>query len=215
MDTTFVKIPYVNLRSIGKRDDERSFQFNRLIMGMLTDTDAWPRYLHCELLNLTSLVYHPLIERIPFDSRLSKRLFFALKPALGAATLFFPDKITATNRQVLVDSADRWEKIELQYRESEEKEAYVGLAIDRIQSALRKLWCVPRGAVRSPPGAAVHYAGTVPMGAGAKRCDGKGRSNLFANLFIADGAAFPSLPSKSITLSLAAHATRVALNARL
>jgi choline dehydrogenase-like flavoprotein len=53
------------------------------------------------------------------------------------------------------------------------------------------------------------------MGAGAKRCDANGRSNLFPNLYIADGAAFPALPSKSITLSLAAHATRVAVNARL
>ena len=42
-----------------------------------------------------------------------------------------------------------------------------------------------------------------------------GRSNLFANLYIADGAAFPSLPSKSITMSLAAHATRVARSAEL
>jgi choline dehydrogenase-like flavoprotein len=215
MDKTFVKIPYLNLRSIGQRDDPRSFQFNRLIMGMITETNAWPRYLHCELLNLTGLIYHPLIERIPFDSRLSKKLFFALKSALGAATLFFPDKITPSNRQVLLDSADRWEKIELRYQESEAKEKYIRSAIARVQSALRKLGCLPKGPVRSPPGAAVHYAGTVPMGAGAKRCDGKGRSNLFANLFIADGAAFPSLPSKSLTLSLAAHATRVALNAQL
>jgi len=55
----------------------------------------------------------------------------------------------------------------------------------------------------------------VPMGHGPKRCDPTGRSNLFSNLYIADGAAFPSLPSKSITMSLAAHATRVARIARL
>jgi len=53
------------------------------------------------------------------------------------------------------------------------------------------------------------------MGAGPKRCNAKGQSNLFANLYIADGAAFPALPSKSITISLAAHATRVALGAQL
>jgi choline dehydrogenase-like flavoprotein len=53
------------------------------------------------------------------------------------------------------------------------------------------------------------------MGTGPKRCDSAGRSNLFPNLYIADGAAFPTLPSKSITMSLAAHATRVASNARL
>jgi choline dehydrogenase-like flavoprotein len=53
------------------------------------------------------------------------------------------------------------------------------------------------------------------MGDGPKRCGPTGRSNLFPNLYIADGAAFPSLPSKSITMSLAAHATRVARSAQL
>ena len=215
MDTAFVRIPYLALGSIGQPEEQRSFQFNRLIAGMISETGAWPRYLHCELLNLTSLLYHPLIERMPFDSRLSKRLFFALKSALGAATLFFPDKITRSNRQVLIDSNDRWEKIDLRYEQSDQKEEYVRLAITRMGSALRTLGCIPRKAVRSPPGTAIHYAGTVPMGVGAKRCDAKGQTNLFPNLYIADGAAFPSLPSKSITLSLAAHASRVALNARL
>jgi choline dehydrogenase-like flavoprotein len=79
-----------------------------------------------------------------------------------------------------------------------------------MRSALHRLHCVTRGVVRNAPGAGIHYAGTVPMGQGPKRCDAHGRSNLFSNLYIADGAAFPSLPSKSITLSLAAHATRVA-----
>jgi choline dehydrogenase-like flavoprotein len=215
MDTAFIKIPYLVLGSIGQAEEPRAFQFNRLILGMLTETNAWPRYLHCELLNLTSLLYHPLIERIPLDTRLAKNLFFSLKSALGAATLFFPDKLTPSNRQVLVDGPERWEKIDLRYEETEEKEDYVRPAIARVRSALRKLGCFPSGAIRSPPGAAIHYAGTVPMGAGIKRCDAQGRSNLFENVYIADGAAFPSLPSKSITLSLAAHATRVARNARL
>lgn len=215
MDTAFVRIPYLALGGIGHPEEEQSFQFNRLIAGVISETDAWPRYLHCELLNLTSLLYHPLIERLPFDSRLSKQLFFALKSALGAATLFFPDKITPSNRQVLIDSTDRWEKVDLRYEQSEQKEEYIRRVIARMRSALRRLGCLPKEAVRSPPGTAIHYAGTVPMGAGAKRCNAKGRTNLFSNVYIADGAAFPSLPSKSITLSLAAHASRVALNAHL
>jgi len=215
MDTAFVKIPYLVLASIGQPEDSRAFQFNRLILGMVAETSTWPRYLHCELLNLTSLIYHPLIERIPVDSRASKKLFFALKSALGAASLFFPDKITPSNRQALVEGPGRWEKVDLRYTETDEKEDYIRRAITRVQSALRRLGCFVRAPVRSPPGAAIHYAGTVPMGAGIKRCDASGRSNLFANLYIADGAAFPSLPSKSITLSLAAHATRVARGAQL
>jgi choline dehydrogenase-like flavoprotein len=215
MDTVSIKIPYVALGSIGQAPESRGFQFNRLIMGMVSQTDAWPRYLHCELLNLTSLIYHPLIERMPFDTLFSKRLFFALRPALGAATLFFPDKISPTNHQALVDGLGRWEKVDLRYQDMASKEHYIEVAVPRVQAALRTLGCVPMGPVRSPPGTAIHYAGTVPMGAGEMRCDVNGRLNLLRNVYIADGAAFPTLPSKSITLSLAAHADRVARQAQL
>ncbi len=215
MDSIVVRIPFVQLRSLGQPPDPRSFQYNRLIMGIISESAPWPRYLHAELLHLTSLIYHPLIARMPFDSRFSKRLFFALKSAIGAATLFFPDRITSGNRQVLVDRGGRWDAVQLHYRESDDKEHYIRQSVSRARSALRRLACVPRGAVRSPPGAGIHYAGTVPMGDGPKRCDRTGRSNLFSNLYIADGAAFPSLPSKSITMSLAAHATRVARTAQL
>jgi choline dehydrogenase-like flavoprotein len=215
MDTTVVRIPFLQWRAVGEAPAKRSFQFNRLIVGMITETASWPAYLHGELLNLTSLLYHPLIARMPFDSRLSKQLFFAVRSAIGAATFFFPDRITPGNHQAIADHPGRWEKILLHYRETEDKEQYIRQSVSTARSALRRLGCLPRGVVRSPPGAGIHYAGTVPMGHGTKRCDPMGRSNLFSNLYIADGAAFPSLPSKSITMSLAAHSTRVALNAQL
>jgi choline dehydrogenase-like flavoprotein len=185
-------------------------------MGIIgTQECPWPRYLHGELLNLTSLIYHPLIERLPFDSRLAKRVFFALRSALGVVSLFFPDRISAGNRQVLVEHGARWEKVELRYREAADKEEYIQRSVASVRSALWRLGCLPKGIVRSPAGSGIHYAGTVPMGQGPKRCDPAGRSNMFSNLYISDGAAFPSLPSKSITMSLAAHATRVALGAVL
>jgi choline dehydrogenase-like flavoprotein len=215
MDTAVVKLPFVGLRSIGTPPDTRSFQFNRLIVGMTTQTAHWPRYLHGELLHLTSLVYHPLIERMPFDSRLSKRLFFALKSALGVVSFFFPDKLTTGNRQVLVEGGERIARVRLCYGTTAEKEAYIEASTSRMRSALWQLGCVPQGAVRSPGGGGIHYAGTVPMGPGIRRCDAQGRLNLLGNVYVADGAAFPSLPSKSITLSLAAPATRVARLATL
>ena len=215
MDTAVVRVPFVALGSLGHAPEERAFQFNRLILGMITESAPWPRYLHGELLHLSSLLYYPLIERMPFDSRFSKTLFFAMRAAIGAATLFFPDRITSGNRQVLLDQPAGWEKVQLCYRETADKEHYIRQSVSRARSALRRLACLPRGVVRSPAGAGIHYAGTVPMGTGPKRCDSTGRSNLFSNLYIADGAAFPSLPSKSITMSLAAHATRVARIAEL
>jgi choline dehydrogenase-like flavoprotein len=119
------------------------------------------------------------------------------------------------NQQTLGDDRNGGDTVRLCYRESAEKEQYVRESVARVRSALRHLRCLPRGEIRSPSGSGIHYAGTVPMGDGPKRCDSRGRSNLFANLYVADGAAFPSLPSKSITMSLAAHATRVARLAEL
>jgi len=215
MDTSVVKLPFVALQNIGTPSEARSFQFNRLAMGIVNSEAPWPRYLHGELINLSSLIYHPLIEWMPFDSRLSRKLFFTLKSALGTVSLFFPDKVTAGNRQVLEEHGDAWEKTRLCYQETSERNSFIRQSIARVRSALWRLGCVPKGIIQSPPGGGIHYAGTIPMGEGSRRCDPSGRSNLFSNLYIADGAAFPSLPSKSITLSLAAHATRVARNARL
>ena len=212
MDTTVVKIPFLALRSIGAAAEPRAFQFNRLLIGLTGCPPPWPQYLHGELLHLTSLVYHPLIERMPLDSRTSARLFFALRPARGVVTLFFPDRITVGNRQVLLGTQDD-APVQLAYREPAEKEAFIGQSIARVRSALWRLGCVPRPAVRSPAGGGIHYAGTVPMGDGPARCDADGRSNLYSNVYVADGAAFPTLPSKSISMSLAAHATRVARKA--
>ena len=214
MDTTVVKVPFVSLRSIGAAPEPRAFQFNRLIIGLTGSPPPWPQYLHGELLHLTSLIYHPLIERMPFDSRTSTRLFFALRSALGVVTLFFPDRISAGNRQALLGTQDA-AAVQLSYRESAEKESFIRQSIARVRAALWRLGCIPRPAVRSPAGGGIHYAGTVPMGSGPRHCAADGQTNLFRNLYIADGAAFPSLPSKSITMSLAAHATRVAQKAAL
>lgn len=216
MDTQVVKLPYVALGRIGKPGAERGFQFNRLNLGHVKamDTEDGPRYLHGEVLHLTGLLYHPLVESLPLPTRWAKRLFFALKSALGVVTLFFPDHITAGNRLVLEETTPL-PRVRAHYRATDEQCRHLHHAIERVQRALLTLGCLPKGQAHSPPGGGIHYAGTIPMGAGPKRCDAQGRSNLFPNLYIADGAAFPSLPSKSITLNLAAHATRVARLAKV
>jgi choline dehydrogenase-like flavoprotein len=215
LDTAVVKLPFLSLRAIGTPADERSFQFNRLLLGLTGGEAPWPRYLHGEVLHLTGLVYHPLIERMPLDSRASIRLFFALRSALGMVSLFLPDSATAGNRQTLIDDGRRWPSVRLDYVEPDDKLALIEQAQRRVRAALLALGCLPRPASRAPSGGGIHYAGTIPMGNGPRRCAADGRSNLLRNLWIADGAAFPSLPSKSITMSLAAHATRVATLARL
>lgn len=210
MDTQTVKLPYLALGCIGKPAPERAFQFNRLNLGVVDEEPGeWPGYLHGEVLHLTGLLYHPLIEHLPLPTGLGARLFYALRGALGVVTLFFPDRIVAGNRLKLV-SSEPLPRVRAEYAASAAQETYWWQQITRVRNALWRLGCLPRPPAFSPPGGGIHYAGTIPMGAGPKGCDAQGRSHLFGNLYIADGAAFPSLPSKSITLNLAVHATRVA-----
>lgn len=210
MDTQTVKLPYLALGCIGKPAPERAFQFNRLNIGVVNQAPGdWPSYLHGEVLHLTGLLYHPLIEHLPLPSGLGARLFYALRGALGVFTLFFPDRIAPGNRLKLL-SAEPVPRVRAVYAASDAQRAHWQQQIARLQKALWRLGCLPRPPAFSPPGGGIHYAGTIPMGAGPKGCDAQGRSQLFGNLYIADGAAFPSLPSKSITLNLAVHATRVA-----
>lgn len=210
MDTQTVKLPYLALGRVGRPAPERAFQFNRLNVGLVSQEPGdWPSYLHGEVLHLSGLLYHPLIEHLPLPTGLGARLFYALRGALGVFTLFFPDRNAPGNRLKLV-SSEPLPRVQAVYTASDEQRAHWRRQIARLQKALWRLGCLPRPPAFSPPGGGIHYAGTIPMGAEPKGCDAQGRSNLFGNLYIADGAAFPSLPSKSITLNLAAHATRVA-----
>ena len=211
MDTRVVKIPYLLPQRIGHPPEERMFQFNRLILAVLGDHSGWPRHLHGEILHLGALLDHPLIEALPLGSRIGSRLFHALRPALGVVSLFFPDRPVTGNRLALDDTTERPDApLRLIQSDSEDHRRLREATVRRVRSLLRRLGCIPRPAVISPPGAGIHYAGTVPMGEGPLECDADGRANLFSNLYLADGAAFPTLPSKSLTLTLAAHATRVA-----
>ncbi|MDW8322993.1 MAG: GMC oxidoreductase [Burkholderiales bacterium] len=211
MDTQAVKIPYLALGMLGRPPPQRAFQFNRLNLGLLAlePHPPWPRYLHGEVLHLTGLLYHPLIAQLPLPAALASRLFHALRSALGVVTLFFPDRIRPGNRLVLT-AAEPLARVRAQYSADGDQQALWARSVRRVQRALLRLGCLPRAPVYAPPGGGIHYAGTIPMGSGPRCCDAQGRSHLFRNLFIADGAAFPTLPSKSITLNLAAHATRVA-----
>jgi len=217
MDTCLLKIPYLQLRCVGRSDPEDGFQFNKLILAHIDPgSGRWPSYIHGEILSLTGLLYYSLIETLPLGSRFSKELFFLLKSALGVVTLFFPDRPEQGNGLSLESdrSSATGDRIRIRYGESSEKADLIRRVVKDTCGALRSLRCIvhKKGIFQGPAGTGIHYAGTVPMGPpnDPLTSDSKGRANAYENLYIADGAAFPSLPSKSITMSLVAHAIRVA-----
>lgn len=217
LDTRVIKFPYVYLAQVGRRPEARQFQFNRLIVAHRKAQAGWPSHCHGELLSLNTLLYHPLIESIPFGSRLGMRAFARLRAALGVVTYFLPDRPAHDNGLSIVPDPDSptGDRLHVHYREDAAKEDLAQGILADTRRALLRLGCLPWQPQWAPPGAGIHYAGTVPMGTGHRRADASGKANAYDNLYICDGAAFPTLPSKSITLNLIAHAIRVATLARV
>ncbi len=217
LDTKAVKIPYLHPRVIGRpNSDDSDFQFNKLILGYLqTQPGPYPRYIHGEILSLTTLMYHPLIESLPFGTRLSSQLFFRLKPALGLVTYFFPDIQEAGKGLYLVPDSNSitGDHVAIAYSESPLKQKLIDRVKKDTVKALTLLGCLvnTHSIHNAPSGGGIHYAGTLPMSIEPDLLcvDPDCRSYAFDNLWVTDGACFPSLPSKSITLSLIANAIRV------
>lgn len=210
MDSKVVKIPYIFREQIGLKKNERDFQFNKLAVGYLAKKSSYPSYVHGELLTLSSLLYHPLIERLPFGSLISSKVFKLLQSALGVVTYFFPDKLNSKNRICFSNN-----QVKLSYEdENSDKKEMISEVINQTVKTLFKLKCLvwPKQILTPVNGSGIHYAGTIPMKTENNflSVNSYGRTYAYENLYVVDGSSFPSLPSKSITLSLMAHAVRVA-----
>jgi choline dehydrogenase-like flavoprotein len=213
MDTTVVKIPYVYLPQVGAQQPAQQFQYNRLILAHRKPrSDGWPTHCHGEVLSLNTLLYHPLIESIPLGSRLAMQTFARLHAALGVVTYFLPDRqVEGNGIAVVADAASpTGDRLHIHYQDAAEKQPLLRETVRDTRRALLALGCLPWPPQIAPAGSGIHYAGTIPMGDGPLRSDAAGRANAYRNLYLCDGAGFPSLPSKSITFNLVANAIRVA-----
>jgi hypothetical protein len=184
MDTTVVRIPFLALRGIGQSPDARSFQFNRLIATIVGESTPWPRYLHTELLHLTSLIYHPLIG-MPFDTRTSAGSLRSSRPS--ACDVFFRTG-SSGNHQRVVDHGG----ISRPSRASMQGKCREGASHPAIGRPMRSaLFSSVVSARRSALRRARASAMPGPCRWARAKREYPGRSNVFR--LVADGAAFPSL----------------------
>jgi choline dehydrogenase-like flavoprotein len=142
--------------------------------------------------------------------------FARLHAALGVVTYFMPDRQVEGNGISLVADPDSpsGDRLRIHYREAVGKLPLLRETVRDTRRALLSLGCLPWPPQIAPAGSGIHYAGTIPMGDGPLRSDASGHTNAYRNLYVCDGAGFPSLPSKSITFNLVANAIRVAGHAR-
>ncbi len=212
MDNRQVLMPFVNLKRLGARFDDRSYQYHQLAIGAPGDRAF--DYVHGLVTTLTTAMIHPVMQNLPVGMRASAGLFRDIHGALGLANINFPDTRRPENRIALETGADGSRRLMITYTPPTAENARVNAMIRRFRGFLGALGCVapPTMTRMRPMGASVHYAGTMPMldNGGDFTADRRGRLRPFDNLIVADGSTFPSLPAKNLTFTLMANAARIA-----
>ncbi len=212
MDNRQVLMPFVNLKRLGVRFDDRSYQYHQLAIGAPGERAF--DYVHGLVTTLTTAMTHPVMQNLPFGMRASAALLRDIHGALGLANINFPDTRRSENRIALETGADGSRRLMITYTPPADENARVNAMIRRFRGFLGALGCMapPTMTRMRPMGASVHYAGTMPMvdDGGDFTTDRKGRLRPFENLIVADGSTFPSLPAKNLTFTLMANAARIA-----
>jgi choline dehydrogenase-like flavoprotein len=139
----------------------------------------------------------------------SLRLLRLLCPYFVIIGVHHPDH-PGEHKHLQLDPADG--RLRIEYRPSiSERRRRVKLE-NELMMLFYRLGCWPLGQIDPGNGASIHYAGTLPMTTEERplttRPDGLLRGTQ--GVYVADGSAFPSLPSKGLTFTLMANARRVA-----
>jgi choline dehydrogenase-like flavoprotein len=142
----------------------------------------------------------------PFALRLAN----ALAPALLMTTCYVPGSFS----QNTLRAYERDGNVRIAIEGTQTREGSVALraALKRLRRNALRLGAVPvpGSATFLQPGADAHYAGTLPMGGPGPISTSKwGEISGCDGLFVADGAALPSLPATHPTLTIMANADRI------
>ena len=213
MDNRQVFMPFVNLSRLGKRFNDKSYQYHQLAMAMpgIQSSD----YVHATVTTLKTALLHPLVQSIPLSTRTSLSIVRNIHSALGLVNINFSDYRRPENKIVLkIEENGKITGLEVVYSPKPGEAESIQATSRRFRKLLMRLGCyAPRLMTRiRPMGSSVHYSGTLPMASGNQELttDRTGRCRPFQNLIIADGSTLPSLPAKNLTFTLMANATRMA-----
>ena len=160
-----------------------------------------------------SLIYHPIINKVGLGILNSLFTFNTIKSNLGVASLFIPDRLDSSN-YIEIDFSKKVPELNFKYQQLNDVQKVKKDSISAFIGYMRRLGILisKHSAIHLKHGEGIHYAGTIPimenktLGCVDRDC----KSYDFDNLHVVDGSVFPSLPSKSISLNLAANAIRVA-----
>ena len=213
MDNRQVLMPFVNLKLVGRPFTSASYQYHQLALAYAPGA---PRDgAHGLFTTLKTALVHPIVHALPGSLGHGLGVLRNIHAALGLLNVNLADERRDACRVALErDPANGASRLVLHYVPDAGEPARIGAALSALRRMLLRLGCIappPMTRVR-PMGASVHYAGTLPMTreGGAMTCDANGKLRGLRNVWVADGASFPTLPAKNLTFTLMANATRIA-----
>ncbi len=204
-------IPTLNLAMLGRPVEERRHSLAQLV-GSYTPVHRDGEHVFAAFFSYRSLMHFRLVREMPLPPALGLLVSRVLMNALAIVGVHHPECATA-EKWVRLTADDT---LEAAYALGDHERAAIDSDLRGFGRVLRTLGCVPLSTIATPPGSSIHYAGTIPIAAGAGdpdlTCTPGGRLNGTENVYVGDSSTWRYLPAKGPTLSMMANARRVARN---
>jgi len=208
LNNPVLAMPLLVPTRLGRSPHKKGYSLAQLGYRLRYDIAA-TEYVTGAIYEVDGLPSASFTARLPFGRRAGTQIFSAISSALLVATCYFPG--TYSNNRLQWQRKDDVASIVVRGG----ADAHLPLKLQTVIRHLRKIWwqlgaLMLPGASLATAGTDVHYAGVFAMG--SKTMYGStswGELNSAAGLYIADGAALPTLPSKFPTLTIMANADRI------
>jgi choline dehydrogenase-like flavoprotein len=212
LSNPYTYYPCLLWRRLGASTRDRRHSLTQVTM--LFDPDGTRRSLvQPQVYSYRSLMLHRLVKEAPLPHRDAVRVMQLLGEYFIIMGVFHPDgPAPAKNMRLLRGDGPAHDVFDIQYAPThEELEARADVE-RRLVRLVRKLGTWPIKRILPGEGSSIHYAGSLPMSESDKpmTTTTEGELRALRGVYIADGAAFPTLPAKGLTFTLMANARRVA-----
>lgn len=201
MDNPMVCLPLFRPRLVGEALDRRDSSIGQLVVlfehrGALVQGSIY---------GAAGPLRSDVLFELPLSVSANLSTLRRLSAATGLLMLFYPDEPAAGNGIRLASDG----ALEIDYRQP-----LLNGAETALIPAFRRLGFYTARFLRQypRPGAAIHYAGTLPMRRepGPYETHPDGLLHGTSRVYVADGACFPRLPAKNLTFTIMANAMRIA-----
>ncbi len=205
-------MPCINLRMLGRPVDDRRHSLGQLI-AVLTPPHRDPERVVAGVICYRSLLHHRLVREMPLPPFLGVIVSRVLMSSLAIVGINHPDTRSSA-KWIRLKKTAAGDTLQAHYELSEKEKSLMAADVRGVKRCLWKLRCVPLSVFRTPAGASIHYAGTIPFTQAASELplgsDGRGKLRGSRHVFLADAATWNYLPAKAPTLTIMANARRVA-----